>query len=70
VFFVLLRVTLEEASRRIKRDPDRTMTKDPNYLAQLDARTNRQAIREHDIELETDGTTADEVSARIAARVF
>jgi shikimate kinase len=70
VFLVLLHVSLEEASRRTKDDPDRIKTKDRSYLTQLDARTNWKAIRQHDVELETDGIKADEVSARIAVMVF
>jgi adenylylsulfate kinase-like enzyme len=70
VSYVLLRVSLEEARRRAQGDPERIHAKDPGFLARLAAQTDWTAIRKHDIDIETDGLTADEVSARIAARVF
>jgi len=69
-FYVLLRVSAEEAVRRAQGDPERVHTKDPVVIAQLASRIDWSIIRSQHVDLMTDGLDADEVTRILAREIF
>jgi tRNA uridine 5-carbamoylmethylation protein Kti12 len=68
--FVLLRVSLDEAIRRAKDDPWRTTTRNPEVLRRLASRVDWTRIRDHHIDLVTDGLSLDDVATILSREVF
>ena len=69
-FYVLLRVSPEEAIRRTTHDSRRVHTKDPVVIAQLAARIDWSVVRSHHADLMTDGLDAAEVARILAREIF
>lgn len=69
-FYVLLRVSPEEATRRAERDPHRPATKDPALIARLASGIDWSIIRNQHVDLFTDGLEADEVARILARQIF
>jgi len=68
--YVLLQVSLEEAVRRAKGDPGRLHTKDPAHVAKLAAAIDWSAVRRHDLEVQTDSMTPEDIVAFIARKIM
>jgi hypothetical protein len=68
--FVLLRVSLEEAIRRAKQDPWRTKTRNPEVLRRLASRVDWTQIRQHHVDLVTDGLSLEDVTTILSREVF
>jgi shikimate kinase len=69
-FYVLLRVSAEEALRRAQGDPQRVHTKDPVVIAQLASRIDWSVIRSQHVDLMTDSLDAAEVARILAREIF
>jgi shikimate kinase len=69
-FYVLLRVSNDEAVRRAQADPQRIHTKDPVVIAQMASRIDWDAIRNQHVDLKTDGLAANDVAAILAREIF
>lgn len=64
VTYVLLRVSVDEATRRAQLDPARSPTagtRNPDVVAHLHRAIDWTTVRKHNIEINTDHLTADEV---------
>ncbi len=64
-----LRVSLAESIRRAQADPHRAATGDPAVVAAHYERIDWDALPAVDATIDTDGLSADDVVARIAARI-
>jgi adenylylsulfate kinase-like enzyme len=66
IVHVLLLVSVQESIRRTQDDPSRVRTKDPSFVARLAGAIDWDAVGKPDIEIDTDGMTALEVTALIS----
>ena len=67
--YVLLRVSLAESIRRAQADSTRVHTRAPAHVEKLAAAIDWSAVRNHDIEIDTDGMTAEDVVGFILTNV-
>ncbi len=69
-FYVLLRASNEEAVRRAQNDAARTRTKDAAFIARMAPQIDWGVIRNHHVDLITDGPDAAEVGRMLARQIF
>ncbi len=69
-FYVLLRVSNEEAVRRAQNDPARTRSKDAAFITRVASQIDWGVIRSHHVDLITDGLDAPEVGQMLAREIF
>ena len=63
---VLLRVSLQESVRRAQADPARTLTRNPAYVAGLAAGIDWSNVQTPDLDISTDGMSAEQVIRLVA----
>jgi len=67
--FVRLRVSVAEAIRRAQADPMRIVTRNPDVVTRLHEAIDWSAAGQPDLEIKTDGMTAEAVADAVMARV-
>ncbi len=68
--FILLRVSLEEAIRRAAQDPWRTATRNPELVRRLASPVDWTRVRDHHIDLVTEGLSLEDVATILSREVF
>ena len=69
ILYVLLRVSVEQSVERTSHDPSRFHTRDPDFVEELAAAIDWSKVRKPDLEVDTDGMTAEQVLAHVAPKV-